>query len=70
MRRIIFHQNMHNHQKSQIESRRGAVHFFDVRCYCMQRVIDDIYVYTDIDITGQHINCFQHFQSYKEKNLA
>ena len=53
---------MHNHQKSQIESRRGAVHFTLVvllpttACYRSERVIDYIY----IDTTGQHMNCFQH----------
>ena len=46
IRRIILDQNMHNHQKSQIESRRGAVHFTSVVFqlqHVIERVIDDIY---------------------------
>ena len=41
---------MHNHQKSQIESRRGAVHFFDV---ILQRIVDDI-IHT-LPVSAAHV---------------
>ena len=56
---------MYNHQKSQIESRRGEEGGGGTVTYLL-------YCACYIDVTvRQHMNCFQHFQSYnKGKNLA
>ena len=61
IRRIIFHQNMHNHQKSQIESRREELATFAL--LKLLTLVHLLCVLQMIDITEKHMNCFQHFQN-------